>query len=37
LPLRDDAGWTNVAAFVTSLAYFLCYLLPLLPGGWRDD
>jgi uncharacterized protein len=31
----DAAGWTYVAAFVTSLAYFLWYLLPLLTG--RSD
>ena len=31
----DAAGWTYVAAFFTSLAYFLWYLLPLLSG--RDD
>ncbi len=31
----DAAAWTYVAAFVTSLAYFLMYLLPLL-GGRRD-
>ena len=31
----DAAGWTYVAAFITSLAYFLWYLLPLLSG--RDD
>jgi len=29
----DAAGWTYVAAFVTSLAYMLYYLLPLLLGG----
>ncbi len=29
----DAAAWTYVAAFVTSLAYFLMYLLPLLTGG----
>ncbi|HYR57600.1 MAG TPA: zinc metallopeptidase [Chthoniobacteraceae bacterium] len=33
----DAAGWTYVAAFITSLAYFLWYLLPLLFGGRRDD
>ncbi len=33
----DAAGWTYVAAFVTSLGYFLYYLLPLLLGGRRDD
>jgi uncharacterized protein len=31
----DAAAWTYVAAFVTSLAYFLYYLLPLLAGGRR--
>lgn len=29
----DAAGWTYVAAFITSLAYMLYYLLPLLMGG----
>lgn len=29
----DAAAWTYVAAFITSLAYFLYYLLPLLLGG----
>ncbi len=29
----DAAGWTYVAAFVTSLAWTLYYLLPLLTGG----
>ncbi|MHA3772743.1 zinc metallopeptidase [Verrucomicrobiota bacterium sgz303538] len=33
----DAAGWTYVAAFITSLAYFLWHLLPLLLGGRRDD
>jgi len=33
----DAAGWTYVAAFLTSLAYFLYYLLPLLAGGRRND
>ena len=33
----DAAGWTYVAAFITSLAYFLYYLLPLLLGGRRSD
>jgi Zn-dependent membrane protease YugP len=28
----NAAGWTYVAAFVTSLAYFLLHLLPLLMG-----
>ena len=31
----DAAGWTYVAAFVTSLAYFLWHLLPLIMG--RSD
>jgi Zn-dependent membrane protease YugP len=31
----NAAAWTYVAAFVTSLAYFLWHLLPLLAGG-RD-
>ncbi len=30
------AGWTYVAAFVTSLLHFLLYLLPLLTGKSRD-
>jgi Zn-dependent membrane protease YugP len=29
------AGWTYVAAFITSLVYFLWYVLPLL-GGRRN-
>jgi Zn-dependent membrane protease YugP len=33
----DAAGWTYVAAFITSLGYTLYYLLPLLLGGRRDD
>jgi len=34
----DAAAWTYVAAFITSLAYFLWHLLPLLMGGRsRDD
>lgn len=33
----DAAGWTYVAAFITSLAYFLWHLLPLLLGGRRDE
>ena len=33
----DAAGWTYVAAFITSLAYFLWHLLPLVLGGRRDD
>jgi uncharacterized protein len=32
----NAAGWTYVAAFVTSLLYFLLYLLPLLTGRSRD-
>lgn len=33
----DAAAWTYVAAFVTSLAYLLLHLLPLLLGGRRDE
>ena len=33
----DAAAWTYVAAFITSLAYFLYHLLPLLLGGRRDE
>jgi len=33
----DAAAWTYVAAFITSLAYFLWYLLPLLMGGRSRD
>jgi Zn-dependent membrane protease YugP len=33
----DAAGWTYVAAFITSLAYMLYYLLPLLTGGRNRD
>lgn len=33
----DAAAWTYVAAFITSLAYFLWYLLPLLTGGRQRD
>ena len=33
----DAAGWTYVAAFITSLAYMLYYLLPLLLGGRSRD
>ena len=29
----DAAAWTYVAAFISSLAYFLWYLLPLLAGN----
>jgi Zn-dependent membrane protease YugP len=32
----NAAGWTYVAAFITSLLYFLWYLLPLLTGRSRD-
>lgn len=32
----DAAGWTYVAAFITSLIYFLWHLLPLLTGGRRE-
>ncbi len=32
----DAAAWTYVAAFITSLAYFLWHLLPLLSGGNRS-
>jgi len=32
----DAAAWTYVAAFITSLAYFLWHLLPLLMGGNRS-
>ena len=31
------AGWTYVAAFLTSLAYLLWHLLPLLTGGRRSE
>ncbi|MEO7934159.1 MAG: zinc metallopeptidase [Chthoniobacterales bacterium] len=33
----NAAGWTYVAAFITSLAYFLWYLLPMLTGGRRNN
>ena len=33
----DAAAWTYVAAFITSLAYFLWHLLPMLTGGSSDD
>lgn len=33
----DAAAWTYVAAFVTSLAYMLWYLLPLLTGRSSDE
>ena len=32
----DAAAWTYVAAFITSLAYFIWHLLPLLTGGNRS-
>ena len=32
----NAAAWTYVAAFVTSLIYFLLYLLPLITGRDRD-
>ena len=32
----NAAAWTYVAAFVTSLAFFLWHLLPLLAGRQRD-
>src|SRR4029077_15899113 len=33
----DAVAWTYVAAFVTSLAYFLWHLLPLLLNGRRSE
>lgn len=33
----DAAGWTYVAALITSLGYMLYHLLPLLLGGRRSD
>lgn len=33
----DAAAWTYVAAFITSLAYMLYYLLPLILGGRSRD
>jgi uncharacterized protein len=33
----DAAGWTYVAAFITSLLYFLWHLLPLVFGGRSSD
>lgn len=33
----DAAAWTYVAAFITSLVYFLWHLLPLLAGGRSRD
>jgi len=32
----NAAAWTYVAAFLTSLVYFLWYLAPLLGGTRRD-
>jgi uncharacterized protein len=32
----NAAGWTYVAAFISSLMYFLWHLLPLLTGRLRD-
>jgi len=32
----EAAAWTYVAAFITSLAYFLWHVLPLLTGRQRD-
>jgi len=32
----NAAGWTYVAAFISSLIYFLWHLLPLLTGRQRD-
>ena len=33
----NAAGWTYVAAFISSLAYFLWHLLPLLGGREQED
>lgn len=33
----NSAAWTYVAAFITSLAYFLTYLLPLLGARREED
>ena len=33
----NAAAWTYVAAFISSLTYFLWHLLPLLTGGRRRD
>jgi hypothetical protein len=33
----DAAGWTYVAAFISSLAVFLYYFLPLPLGGRRNN
>ena len=32
----NAAGWTYVAAFISSLIYFLWHLLPLLTGRQRQ-
>jgi hypothetical protein len=32
----DAAAWTYVAAFITSLAYLIWHLLPLLVGRDRE-
>jgi Zn-dependent membrane protease YugP len=34
--MLDAAAWTYVAAFITSFAYFLWHLVPLLLGGRRE-
>jgi uncharacterized protein len=34
--VHDAAAWTYVAAFITSLAYFLWHVVPLLSGGGRS-
>jgi uncharacterized protein len=33
----DAAGWTYVAAFITTLAYFLWHLLPLIMGRGDEE
>ncbi|MFN0069355.1 MAG: zinc metallopeptidase [Limisphaerales bacterium] len=33
----NAAAWTYVAAFISSLIYFLWHLLPLLTGGRRRE
>jgi uncharacterized protein len=35
--MLNAAAWTYVAAFLTSLAYFLWYLLPFLLGNRHSD
>jgi Zn-dependent membrane protease YugP len=32
----NAAGWTYVAAFISTLIYFLWHLLPLLTGRQRN-